>query len=121
MNFILFSLLFFQGAFASESVIPKKLFLDEFKKGIPNSFCASGTYFRKCFELTEENCKAAVTAAATACIVASETEIPAQLQQPADGQAWGKKIGSCVGGKFETDLAKSKLTAADCKDPTKWQ
>jgi hypothetical protein len=109
------------AAVAADLTIPKSQFVEEFKKKLPDVFCAEKTYFRKCFETNTEKCAKAVTIAANGCFATMEAQLPAQFKQPADGQAWGEKIGNCVGAKIETDSAKSKKLSEDCKDPSKWK
>ncbi|HEY8280486.1 MAG TPA: hypothetical protein VIH99_12730 [Bdellovibrionota bacterium] len=110
------------SAFADKTpTVAKAKFVDEFKKKLPVSFCDEKTYFRQCYSSAADSCKTASALATMECTAAVEKEIPAQLQQPADGQTWGKKIGTCAGEKVALAMAKEAKGTADCKDLAKWQ
>jgi hypothetical protein len=121
---ILLSLALAEAAMAADVLVPKAKFLEKFQAGAPASFCAEKGYFRKCFGFTDEACRKAVSAAVESCAKSVAAELPAQFRQPADGQKWGEKIGSCAGTKIETDAAKSKREGPDtpdCGDASKWK
>ena len=106
---------------AGETSIAKAPFLEGMKAGLPDVFCAEKTYFRKCFPVSKDDCAKQMKAAADECLASVGKDVPAQLHQPADGQAWGEKIGSCVGTKFESANQASKVKSPDCEDSTKWK
>ncbi len=109
------------SASAADVVITKAKFVEEFKAGLPAALCGEKTFFRVCFDTTEDACKKAIAAAGATCMAELEKEIPEKLHQPADGQAAGKKIGSCAGKKYATDLDQKKKNSPECNDPAKWQ
>lgn len=120
---ILLLLLVSQPSFASKESLSKKEFFEEMKKKIPEEFCLEHRYFRKCFSITEENCKKIVVVSSKECLSLLEKELPQTLKID-EGVKWGAKIGECVGGKYETSQLKSKIEvklAPDCKDPSKWK
>jgi len=108
-------------ASAEEVNVGKAQYLEILKKKLPESFCSEKTYFRKCYEVTLEKCNKLVAEAAIGCIAKLEPGMPARFTQLAEGKSWGEKIGSCVGGKFETESVKEKKDLPDCKDPAKWK
>jgi hypothetical protein len=120
MTFVLSFLLLHCSALADVSVAKKK-FVDELRSGLPKTFCAEKSYFRQCFEGSEDKCLKTATAATTSCLSELEKDIPAILQQPSEGGTWGERLGTCAGQKFETDVAKSKKSNPDCNDPAKWK
>lgn len=113
-----------ESASGVKVVVPvsKAKFVEGFKAGLPDVFCAEKTFFRKCFETTQDDCKKLTATALAACLVEIEKEIPAQITKQAEGQLWGDKLGSCAGEKLEGELAKGKASAsAECKDPNRWK
>lgn len=101
--------------------VSKVKFIEGFKAGLPDIFCADKTYFRKCFDTAQEPCKKATSTALAACITEMEKEIPVQITQQAEGQLWGDKLGSCAGTRVEAELPKLKNVPAECKDPNRWK
>jgi hypothetical protein len=106
---------------AADNTLPKAQFLDGMKAGLPDTFCADKTYFRKCFTGTKEDCVKEIGVASGPCLEKFSAQMPAEFHQPADGQTWGQKVGECVGTKYETDLTAKLISNADCKDPAKWK
>ncbi len=109
------------SSYAAETVVPKAKFVEAIKTGIPKAFCGEKAYFRKCFKVTEDQCLKEAARDTKTCLTSIDSEIPKELHQPADGKAWGTKIGTCAGTNYETTLAKSKISNADCNNPSKWQ
>lgn len=108
-------------AFAEGKTITKAKFTSEIGVSLPKLFCAKEAYFRKCFQVSEEECASAAKGAVADCAKEADKQLPAQLQQPADGQKWGQAIGQCAGARFEKRFIAKKADTADCKDPAKWK
>jgi hypothetical protein len=130
MKFILAALALFSPSLALAAEAPaaaapvtiaKAKFVEGFKAGFPDVICAEKAYFRKCFEVTQDACKKAASAALATCLTEIEKDIPAQLKQPADGQNWGEKLGTCTGSRYEAEQPKAKAASPDCSDPNKWK
>jgi hypothetical protein len=103
---------------AADRIISKSTWLEAMKTVLPNAFCAESEYFRKCFKVTQDQCIQEAVRATKTCITALSDDVPAELHQPDEGTAWGKKLGLCAGQGYETSLIKSKLESSECKDPS---
>jgi hypothetical protein len=55
-----------------------------------------------------------------ACLAQLGDALPQSLQQPHDGQAWGRKIGECAGAAYERSLLNRKKAEPRCNDPSQW-
>jgi hypothetical protein len=117
----LLSSLLLSHANAADVVITKAQFLDAMKTGLANAFCADKTYFRKCFNVSEDECIKEALRSTKVCAASLESQIPEKLHQPDDGRKWGAEIGKCTGRTYELGLVKKKSGAADCKDAAKWK
>jgi hypothetical protein len=95
--------------------VPKAEWIETMKTALPTAFCAEGTPFRACFEVTQEECEDAAASAARICLKKFQSRIPAKLKQPADGEKWGQKVGECAGTSYASALAKKKKNAKECQ------
>jgi hypothetical protein len=120
---LLFILLFStsQTAHAADTVVDKFAWLEAMKTRLPNAFCGESQYFRKCFNVTEDQCIEVSLRATAICMQSIADQMPAELHQPVDGTNWGSKLGKCAGEGYEASLAKSKIDSADCKDMSHWR
>src|SRR5262249_8389965 len=91
-------------------------------RGLPDIFCRSETYFRKCFKVKTEQCRKEIRLQFALCYHRMEPDMPAELKQPEDGALWGGKFRACMGEYYKQSLTGEKLAieSDDCKDPTKW-
>jgi hypothetical protein len=105
----------------AESAVTKTKFIEEFVSGLPTSFCESSTYFRKCFQLEEKDCKKKSALYVKSCVTEMEKELPTSFAAVADGKKWGEKLGECAGTKFEMEQKEKKISSQDCSDPKKWK
>jgi hypothetical protein len=104
-----------------EVIIDKKLFVDSMKTALPNAFCNEAQYFRKCYNITEDECIKEAMRATKVCLISMEGKMPAKFRQPKDGSEWGSKIGACSGTNYETSLRSKKISSKECNDPAKWR
>lgn len=112
---IFLSFLFLLGsAHAADWTISKAQFVEGIKAGLTEELCLDKSYFRKCFTLTKEDCLKEAKGDVDSCVSATESTMPAQFKQPADGQTWGEKIGKCAGAKFEINWTKKKASTPEC-------
>jgi hypothetical protein len=118
---IFFHLLLSLSTAQAAETISKAEFVQGIRNALPARFCLDKSYFRTCFPLSAEACLASAKTAVNACSTSLEAGLPAQLHQPADGQTWGQKIGSCAGAKFEAEHEKAKLGLPECSKPWKEQ
>ena len=95
--------------------VSKEVWIDTMKTALPAGICAEGTPFRTCFKVTQEECEDAAASAARLCLKKYQSQIPAKLKQPADGQKWGQKVGECAGNSYAAALAKKKLKTKECE------
>ena len=108
------------GPASADAVVPKAAWIDSMKTGLPVLFCKDGSYFRSCFQVSQEECESTASSATRVCLSKFEGSIPLQLHQPADGSSWGQKVGECAGNAFETTRADQKTNSAKCNDPSAW-
>lgn len=120
---ILFVALFSSIVAQAEVVVTRSQFIEAMRTSLPNAFCREDQYFRKCFNVTEDDCIREGLRATKTCLLSMESQIPQKLKQPEDGRTWGEKIGQCAGTAYESSLGadKKKLETKDCKDPSKWK
>jgi hypothetical protein len=113
------SLLAFGSPGAGPS-LTRDRFVDQFAAAAPKVFCEKESYFRKCFNVTEEACKKAADQEVRKCLTALSPTMPIQLNQPTDGRAWGEKVGSCAGAQFELALQSQRQSSTACNDAAQW-
>jgi hypothetical protein len=106
---------------ATADMVSKADWLEVMKTALPVAFCQDQGYFRTCFNLGAEECESTAQSATRVCLAQFEAKVPAMLNQPADGTAWGQKIGGCAGNTFEMTRAKQKVDSPKCNDPSAWQ
>jgi len=106
---------------AAGQVVGKQDWVTSMRQVLPAAFCQEGTYFRSCFTQSPDACHAAANRATAACLTQFDPQIPAQLRQPADGQAWGQKLGQCAGTLFEVSAKKNRVNSAICNNPAAWK
>jgi hypothetical protein len=114
-------ILFISSLLFAQTIITKAQFTEHMKTALPNVFCAENQYFRKCFKVSEDECIKEAVRATKVCIASMESDMPAKLQQPKDGESWGTKLGTCAGSNYEVSLNKKKIDSKDCNDPEKWK
>jgi hypothetical protein len=68
--------------------VSKADWIETMKTALPTGFCADGTPFRTCFEVTQEQCEDAAASATRLCLKKFQRQIPAKLKQPEDGTKW---------------------------------
>jgi hypothetical protein len=108
---------------APEGTVPKAKWIDAMTTAMPTMICAPKGFFRSCFDQTEDECLERATRAAKACLIKFDPDLPADLKQPEEGEAWGKKVGACTGETMEIALAgekKARVSSASCQNPEGW-
>ena len=63
---------------------------------LPIRFCDKETLFRKCIQLSDNECLDAANLVTKQCMKQFESQIPPKL----GSVNWGSKIGACAGGEF---------------------
>lgn len=95
--------------------VSKAEWIETMKTALPTAFCAESTPFRRCFKVTQEECEDAAASAVRICLKKYQSQIPAKLKQPADGETWGKKVGECSGNSYGAALNKKKVNSKECQ------
>jgi hypothetical protein len=108
------------AAVSADDVVPRDSWVAGVKSALPVAFCQDGSYFRSCFRITAEECESTAASATRVCLAGVQDQLPTALRQPADGAAWGQKVGSCAGGSFEAAKAAQKIDSQKCNDPSHW-
>jgi len=99
----------------AQQEVSKADWMETMKTALPTAFCAEDMPFRTCFKVTQEECEDAAASAVRLCLKKFQSQIPARLKQPADGQKWGQKVGECTGNSYAVALSKKKLNTKECK------
>src|SRR5512139_2364684 len=95
--------------------VAKAEWVETMKTALPTAFCVEGTPFRTCFKVTQEECEDAAASAVRLCLKKFQSQIPAKLKQPQDGEKWGQKVGECTGSSYAAALNKKKLNTKECQ------
>jgi len=101
--------------------VTKAKFMEVMKTALPSAFCKDKMYFRQCFKITEDECIQEALRDTKICLTSEAGKLPDILNQPQDGQKYGREIGSCAGATFSTTLGGKKIDSPLCNDPKKWQ
>jgi len=99
---------------AGQAVIAKADWIQAMRTALPAAFCPTEGYFRACFAVSGQECVDNVLNATLSCMSEIEAQLPAELVQPADGAAWGEKLGACVGTVYETILKAKMVQSPEC-------
>jgi len=118
--FVLAWLLIVPAAAAAQSM-ERSQWVSKMREVMPAAFCKDGTYFRTCFSVDTEGCRAAASAAMDACLQRYEAQMPTTFRNPEEGGRWGRVVGACAGTQFESGNRKLKRSLARCNDPKAWQ
>lgn len=108
---------------APEGTVPKAKWMSAMTTAMPTMICAPKGFFRSCFDQSEDECLERATRSAKACLIKFDADLPANLRQPEDGEAWGKKLGACTGETMEIALAgekKARSSSPSCQTPDSW-
>ncbi len=117
---MLLLLSFWLGLPLKAQTIAKTEWIDGMQTIMPTVVCQSETPFRRCFEVTAERCEEVMASAMRVCLNRHNSDIPARLQQPEDGQYWGSIVGECAGESYAVVLERDYINSAACNDPATW-
>lgn len=101
--------------------VSKEQWISTMKTALPAHFCQDSQYFRQCFNVTKAECQKEATSATKACLDKLAAKVPAVLNQPKDGSAWGEKLGFCAGSSYAATLAKKRISNTKCNDINNWK
>jgi len=101
--------------------VNKKDWINAMSTALPTALCNSNQYFRKCFNVSAQECEETMSSAARICLSKSEKHIPNTLIQPEDGTHWGAIVGKCVGEAYELTLITKRHNNATCNNISNWQ
>lgn len=99
----------------------KSDWIDGIRHALPNAFCRESHYYRKCFSVTAEECKAAVNSAADVCLTKNNHDIPGTLIRPRDSALLGAIINVCTSRGYESSFTNKRIHNKKCDDPNNWQ
>lgn len=118
--FFLFLLSFLSiAAYGQE--IPKDHWIDTMSTLLPVEFCKPTTYFRECFEISQEECEEVVGSAARVCLNKFKKEIPDAISSREESADWGEVVGECAGGILEITFIEQRIDSEKCKDLDNWR
>ena len=95
--------------------ISKDIWLGQMRAVMSSALCTNEQIFRQCFNVSESQCKMAVTDATNACVNQYERKIPEKLKLPEKGRYWGFQLGMCAGNAYGVILRKQLINSNDCK------
>ena len=101
--------------------LPREQWMGYMEAALPTYQCQNQTYFRQCFNITQEKCEDVMASATRTCLSKFEESIPATLVQPKDGTFWGSKVGACAGTAYDATLKEEHTNTARCKNPNLWR
>ncbi|MBS1118445.1 MAG: hypothetical protein H6Q90_673 [Deltaproteobacteria bacterium] len=99
----------------------KQDWFEKFEELTVDGFCAPTQYFRQCFEIDEAGCRKLASETIHACGMKTFDQLPDRLDR-ADGEKFGRIIGSCAGGEYDRRMAAQgkRHGGGKCDDPTAW-
>ena len=113
--------LFCLATTAQAGEVSKEIWINAMSTALPTAFCQSHQYFRQCFEVTSLECEETAASATRICLERYKEDIPNVLNQPQDGNYWGRIIGTCAGEAYEMTLQKRRINSTKCNNPANWQ
>jgi hypothetical protein len=106
------------GAMArTKPLNPRLLKALDYSKTLTAGHCSDGSYFRRCYGLSEKDCKDTREKQSLECTMKLETEGQIPKDQESAIQDSGRKITECLlaGMRKELDGKKKKSKAKDCE------
>lgn len=100
--------------------VPSEQWLEAMRTTMPTVLCDSAQYFRQCFDVTAQECEETAASSTRVCINDVEHLIPEMMRLPADGNAWGTRIGQCAGTAYEAALRDKRISNPKCNNPASW-
>lgn len=81
--------------------IPSDVFMQLMNREAPKRLCVPDhSPFRRCFNLSAEQCTAVVNRVMPVCIKQVMAEMPPFITSSEQGKFYGEKLGRCVGYRF---------------------
>lgn len=112
--------LFFASKVISDEV-SKEIWVDTMRTALPTTMCRSGRFFRKCFNVSTEECAETALLATRICLHKYITQIPDTLIQPKDGAVWANIVGECAMESYHSSLAAKFIDTHECNDMNLWK
>jgi hypothetical protein len=106
---------------ANAGEVSKEVWMNAMSTVLPTAFCQAKQYFRQCFEVTQTECEETASSATRICLDKYKQEIPDVLNQPSDGNYWGRIIGTCAGGAYAMTFQKRLISSEQCNNLANWQ
>jgi len=119
--FILVSLFLALPSTGKADEVSKDLWVEGMKAALPNALCQSMEFFRKCFDVDEDQCIEAASLATRICIHKYVNQIPETLIQPKDGAKWANIIGQCAGENYHQTLGRLFKDNSECTEIDYWK
>jgi hypothetical protein len=90
---------------AQAAKIPRDNWLKVFRAAFPAEVCDHyGNLFMDPYGLDHDGCLKLVLRSLDYCLEFSQELLPAEIDLPAEGQAWGSVLGECAGGSYEAAM-----------------
>lgn len=80
---------------------------------LPSELCKETLYFRRCFEVTSEECLSTTETLLQACLNNTVVGLPATLT-PEEGAKWGLLVSRCTHDLYEKWMSSKKRSTQDC-------
>lgn len=91
----------------------KTQWMKEVSIQLPKEVCTDSSFFRSCYEITQQECLAKAESSLKTCLGA--TPIPNVVSSLTHGQKLGLKVGGCLGVALQKEFRKKKKEIPECE------
>ena len=102
-------------AVKANETVSKKDWIEMMQAKIPSASCEEDLPFRKCFNITQNECIETAIRGINTCFKKISPKIPSKLKQPKDVEKWGALVGACVARHFQGTLSAKIIDSPYCR------
>lgn len=99
--------------------ISRDKWLSNIKKDLRKSMCVKTSFFRRCFEVSKDQCSETAGRAINGCINELKGHIPVKIRKD-NTDDWGVRLGRCAGAAYEKELSKRAIQSEECNTVPYW-
>lgn len=86
-------------------------------QNLPSVFCNPNQYYRECYEITQEECKEAISDIAEGCIDKNIENLP-DIFTIKESRHWGPLLEKCIDEEYSRLYSDQRIDSQYCKDLT---
>ena len=86
-------------------------------QNLPSVFCSPNQYYRECYDISQEDCKEAISDIAEACIDQNIENMP-DVFTIKESRHWGPLIEKCIDEEYSRLNSDQRIDSQYCKDLT---